>query len=330
MSAWNTFGTAVIGFFDAHIKRRKTQWLILSVKRFRRRVEPHHSQLGYRRRRFLTGLARALVVASPLLVYGHVFEANELEVVRTEVGLERWPVDEPVLSVGFLSDLHCDSEDAVARVGRAAAMLMAQRPDIVLLGGDYITWDAVDWIAPMASALAPVSAAPRGAFGVFGNHDCWSMRTADIRAALLSHGIRVLLNESVPIAQSGKIWLTGLGDRTVRAQKPREAVRAIPPRATRLLLMHEPDYADQCPVPFDLQLSGHSHAGQVRIFGHPIYCPPLGRQYPQGLQKGLSHLVYTTRGVGMMSPKLRIDCPPEVSILKVGPAGWNSHAPSRR
>ena len=84
----------------------------------------------------------------------------------------------------------------------------------------------------------------------------------------------------------------------------------------RLLLVHEPDYADESPAGFAMQFSGHSHAGQVRVPGlPPLYCPEYGRKYPEGLRHTLTHPVYTTRGVGMMGPQMRFCCPPEVTLL---------------
>ena len=80
--------------------------------------------------------------------------------------------------------------------------------------------------------------------------------------------------------------------------------------------MHEPDYADEAPPGFALQLSGHSHGGQIRIPGLPAFhCPKYGRHYPEGLRQGPHHPVYTTRGVGTIGPPIRLFCPPEVTVL---------------
>jgi hypothetical protein len=86
----------------------------------------------------------------------------------------------------------------------------------------------------------------------------------------------------------------------------------------KLLLIHEPDYADEAPASFALQFSGHSHGGQVRIPGlAPIIVPKYSRRYPEGLQRARHHMVYTTRGVGMVGPKFRLFCPPEVAVIRL-------------
>jgi predicted MPP superfamily phosphohydrolase len=92
----------------------------------------------------------------------------------------------------------------------------------------------------------------------------------------------------------------------------------VPDSAVELLLVHEPDYADEAPRGFSLQFSGHPHGGQVRIpMLPPIIVPTYSRRYPEGLQQARNHLVYTTRGVGMVGPKFRLFCPPEVGLIRL-------------
>ena len=104
-------------------------------------------------------------------------------------------------------------------------------------------------------------------------------------------------------------------------QDPVQALRGVPQDAVKILLVHEPDYADEAPVGFALQLSGHSHAGQIRLPGlPPLHCPVYGRKYPEGVQQANNHLVYTSRGVGMMGPQMRFCFQPEVTLLTINPA----------
>jgi predicted MPP superfamily phosphohydrolase len=91
----------------------------------------------------------------------------------------------------------------------------------------------------------------------------------------------------------------------------------IPRDEATLLLAHEPDFADySARFPVDLQLSGHSHGGQVRIPGvGPIILPAMARKYHTGLNRVGSLQVYTSRGVGVINPPVRLNCPPEVSLI---------------
>ena len=156
---------------------------------------------------------------------------------------------------------------------------------------------------------------------MLGNHDWWSLRPDLIAGELQRVGFEVLRNRSVPLANAPNIWLVGLDSRSLGAHNPMLALQGVPEKAIKLLLIHEPDYADEAPHGMALQLSGHSHAGQIRIPGlPPLHCPTFGQRYPEGLQQTTQHPVYTTRGIGMINPQIRVCCPPEVTVLTIHPA----------
>ena len=200
-------------------------------------------------------------------------------------------------------------------------MLLAQKPDVVFLTGDFVS-SSSRYVSACMEAIALVTAVPRGVFAVLGNHD-WGGRHSRERPAyvtreLESIGVQVLRNRSVPLPGLPSVWLVGLDPCSMHAQKPEKAMEQVPTEVVRLLLVHEPDYADQAPAGFALQFSGHSHGGQIRLPGlPPLHCPTYGSQYPEGLQQASNHLVYTTRGVGMIGPQMRFCCPPEVTILSL-------------
>ena len=201
-------------------------------------------------------------------------------------------------------------------------MLLAQKPDVVLLTGDYVSGhQRTDWSSECALALAPLRAVRGGVFAILGNHDWWGVRPERVAGQLERGGFQVLRNQSAPLPGAPGVWLVGLDDRWMEAQNPSQALRGVPETALKILLVHEPDYADEAPRGFALQLSGHSHAGQIRLPGlPPLHCPQFGRRYPEGLQQTTQHPVYTTRGVGMMGPQVRTFCPPEVTVLTIQPA----------
>ena len=101
------------------------------------------------------------------------------------------------------------------------------------------------------------------------------------------------------------------------------ALEGAPDRSTVILLAHEPDFADRVAADgrVALQLSGHSHGGQVRLpfIGAPML-PHLGRKYPYGLRRVGSMWLYTNRGVGVIAPPVRFNCRPEVTLLTLQPA----------
>ena len=216
--------------------------------------------------------------------------------------------------------MHCDTEHAVARTRRAAEMLLAQKPDVVFLTGDYITKQAHRWAVPAAEALAPLRAVPGGVFCVLGNHDWgnyhWLARSADLsrrRWRGRVHGAaqpgRALVRRRR--ASGWSAWTTGTPAGRMWRGRCDCAARRL-----QVLLVHEPDYADEAPEGFALQLSGHSHGGQIRVPGlPPLHVPKYSTHYPEGLQQGPRHPVYTTRGVGTTGPPVRLFCPPEVTVL---------------
>ena len=271
------------------------------------------------RRRLLKAAAGAVAaVAAP--AYGYEVEAERLQVVRRTVRVAGWPRSAAGLRVGQLSDLHCQDARAVDRTARAARLLLAQTPDVVFLTGDFVSGHRpADWTRACADALTPLTAAPHGAHATLGNHD-WACPNRVVRD-LTRGGISTLRNRAAPLPGVPGVWLVGLDSCSVHAHDPIRAMQDVPEGAAKILLVHEPDYADEAPHGFALQLSGHSHGGQIRLPGlPPLHCPVYGQRYPEGWQQAAHHPVYTTRGVGMMGPQLRFCCPPEVTLLTLQPA----------
>ena len=282
-----------------------------------------NSPISPSRRRFLKRGAAAAIASLGTSGYAYAIEPAHPEVARHDIHIDGWPQPASGLKIGQLSDLHCQDHRSVARTAHAAQMLLALKPDIVFLTGDYISnGQDTDWAGASAEALAALRVVPRGVFAILGNHDYAAGHSAEVAGALTASGFQVLRNRSVPLPGAEGVWLVGMESRSVFAINPVQAMAGVPADALKLLLVHEPDYADEAPPGFALQLSGHSHAGQIRIPGlPPLHCPEYGVKYPEGLQQAENHRVYTSRGVGMMGPQMRFCCPPEVTLLTIYPAG---------
>ena len=222
--------------------------------------------------------------------------------------------------------MHCDTAHAVARTRRAAEMLLAQKPDVVFLTGDYITDHPHRWAHQAAEALAPLAAVPGGVFCILGNHDWsnyhWLSRSAELVAqALAGVGFTVLRNEAAPLPPAPGVWVVGLDDRYAGREDVARALDGVPPDACRILLVHEPDYADEAPAGFALQLSGHSHGGQIRR-ARPAAAPLPQVQHalPGGLAAGAA-------SSGLHDARRRHDRPADPPVL---PARSDSSDPPRR
>jgi uncharacterized protein len=248
-------------------------------------------------------------------------EPYRLVVERRRIALKGWPRRLAGYRIGHLSDFHCDSEKSVARTARAAQLLLAERPNLVCLTGDFITSHPRRWSRQCAEALAPLTQVEGGVVAVLGNHDHWSAWPEIVAGRLRDVGINVLQNHTVPLKADRSVWIVGLDDRCVEKQDCAAALRRVPDGAAKILLIHEPDYADEAPPGFLLQLSGHSHGGQIKVPGcAPIHTPKFARRYTEGLEQGPNHPIYVTRGIGTIGPPMRFGSPPEVTVLELHPA----------
>jgi predicted MPP superfamily phosphohydrolase len=250
-------------------------------------------------------------------IYG---EPGWLAVEHVDVPIRGLPAALEGITIAQLSDLHVSEETSAAHVAQAVALAARERPDLIVLTGDYVT-SGQEFIPAAVRAVAGLRA-PLGVYAVLGNHDHWSGAPDRLTAGFEDAGIGMLNNahRRLPVRDSA-IWLAGVDDPWLEQADLEHALRGIPEDGLRILLAHEPDFADTAArYGIQLQLSGHSHGGQVRLplAGH-IVVPPMSRRYPIGLQRvqGTSALVYTNRGIGVVAPAVRFNCRPEVTILRL-------------
>jgi predicted MPP superfamily phosphohydrolase len=227
------------------------------------------------------------------------------------------------LRIAFVSDVHAgsflDENDLVRLFGR----IQAAEPDLVLLGGDLINTRERE-ILLFRRPLQQLR--PRyGIYAVPGNHD--HFYGADIslwRTFLEDQGVHVLLNRGVRIEHGGgSLWLCGVDDLTEGEPDLAQALDGRRDGETAVLLSHHPDFFfEAAAAGVDLQLSGHTHGGQIRLFGWaPIHHSRFGYERGWFRENGCS--LYVGRGVGVTLLPLRIDAPPEIPFVTL-------RCPSRR
>ena len=255
-----------------------------------------------------------------MIKYAYDIEPKWIEVERIQLMFPSLPEVFDGVKIAQISDLHADTFTTPSDVAKVVTLVNSLDPDIVVLTGDYVTQDST-YAVPIAQALTPLSAS-LGCFAVLGNHDYWG-DVDEIVEAFHSCKIPILRNQNRLIERNGmRIWIAGLDDVIEAEQDLDQALAGIPSNDVIILLVHEPDYADWVAVDgrATVQLSGHSHGGQVRLpfYGAPIL-PPLGSKYPCGLNRVRSLWVYTNRGIGMVefgaAPAVRVNCRPEVTLL---------------
>ena len=248
---------------------------------------------------------------------------NLPHIVRKEIPLRRWPARLEGFTVALLSDFHYDPVFSVHPLRAAVSMVNALHPDLIVLTGDFVTSSAFTDDEQAAAQAVPCARllrqmhAPHGLWATLGNHDC-STDPEIVTGALVAEGIQVMDNQSVAIeSNGGRFWLSGVNDVLNRFADLDKALADVPNDEATVLLAHEPDFADRVARhPVDLQLSGHSHGGQVRIpLLPPLYLPRLGKKYYWGLYNIGSLTLYTNAGLGTIGVPARLNCPPEITLI---------------
>jgi predicted MPP superfamily phosphohydrolase len=274
------------------------------------------------RRKFLyTGV----VAAAGLAVSADGFaESNYPHVVRQEITLTRLPQAFDGFTIAQLSDFHYEHHFSVIPIRKSVEIVNGLRPDLTVLTGDFVTvpvfdrerfsWKSAETALPCAAILGAIQG-PK--YAILGNHDAEANPPLIVRV-LQDHGIPVLRNRSLPIERgNGRVWLAGIDDLLRGTPRIQSTLQGIPPDETTILLAHEPDFADDAArFPVDLQLSGHSHGGQIWIpgIGAP-WLPPMSRKYPRGLYRVGNLTLYTNMGIGTIRAPIRINCLPEVTLI---------------
>jgi predicted MPP superfamily phosphohydrolase len=273
------------------------------------------------RRQFLQRVA--VVGAVAIVGDGILLAPNLPRVVRQEFHLQRWPERLNGFTVAVLSDFHYDPIFSVHPLRAAIAMVNNLHPDLIALTGDFVTVSSIGDEAkgalaaePCASLLRQMSA-PHGLWAVMGNHDD-ATDPEHVTRALQAQNIQVLANQSQPIEQDGaRFWLAGVNDVMNGAADLSKTMHGVPASEAVILLAHEPDFADEAAKsPIDLQISGHSHGGQIRIpFLPPLYLPALAKKYVWGTYQVGPLMLHTSAGLGTIGVPMRLNCPPEITLL---------------
>jgi uncharacterized protein len=262
------------------------------------------------RRAMLKGLMAAGVgAATGTSAYGYLYARHQLEITRETIALPGLPPALGGLRIGLLTDIHRSRWVSHDDVRHAVDRLMAERPDLIILGGDYVTWGDRHYVVPSAEALAPLSA-PNGVFGILGNHD----DDHEMPAALARNGVQILKDARTHLTISGEgLDLAGIRYWTRRTSDIAAVVRGA--AGPVFLLAHDPRrLTEAAALDIPLVLSGHTHGGQVVL-------PGLGaiaaQKFPvvAGIGRLRQTTMFVSRGLGTVYVPIRLNCPPEVVVL---------------
>jgi uncharacterized protein len=306
----------------------------------------------------LRSISMILAVILLFLIYIFQIEPHWYDMRQVTFTLPHLPAAFDNYRIVQLTDFHIDNLKDVDRLQKIGQLTAQQKPNLVVLTGDYITGamfeppvslgkkqdgktatyqtmshlNILEMITAVTGAgknrLDPVKSlptlamglqqlrAPDGILAVLGNHDHWT--DPQFQQTFQDLGIKILENDLTQIQRGDdQLSIAGIQDVMAKQADLQPILTKMGAVQGAILLAHEPDFADTSAATgkFDLQLSGHSHGGQVYIPGLNRITPPLSKKYPAGQYQIQQMIQYTSRGLGMVTPRVRFNCRPELTVI---------------
>lgn len=296
------------------------------------------------RRQLLQWIASLGVVGAATAAYAFIVEPMwRTRVSRYDLMPKRWPKGLN-LKIAAIADIHaCQPWMPPERIRSIVETTNALGADVIVLLGDYVTGHrfvtepvpSAEWAKELAALRAPL-----GVHAILGNHEWWDDRTAQRTGvgptvghkALQSVGIPVLQNDAVRLTKGGEpFWLVGLDDQLAflpsRHSNPGRRIglddlagslAKLTDDSPVILLAHEPDIAVRVPERVSLMLSGHTHGGQVRLFGwSPVVPSHYGNRFAYGHVREACDVIISG-GLGCSIAPVRFGVPPEIVLVNLG------------
>lgn len=253
--------------------------------------------------------------------YSTLVEPQWIEVEKLTLSFPNLPTSFHGIKIVQFSDLHFSDSLGIPEVKKICEMIQSLQPDLLCFTGDLIDQSFTDSQSKEIAIYLKKLKAPLGKFAILGNHDYWGDIHL-VKGCWKNSGFQLLLNEtSIIHHQNEQIYVSGTDD-ALAGSYHLDTISKVPDHAFHIVLAHEPDLCeDIAKYSVDLQLSGHSHGGQIclPLFG-PIITPPMGGKYPIGLYSKVNqsrlHL-YTNRGLGTTILPIRLGSRPEITLIEL-------------
>ena len=262
-----------------------------------------------RRAAIKTIVATSVSSAFAGIAYGTAVERHRIGMTNATLPVTGLPIALDGLRVGLITDIHHSRLVPAPDIVQALELSMSVRPDLIVLGGDYVTFGDRAFVGPVADLLGSLNA-PHGVFAILGNHD----DDRDMPAALAGKGFSVLKDQRTQVSIRGEtLTLAGIRFWTRRADNIARVLKGA--EGTVLLLAHDPRrLVEAATLDVPAVLSGHTHGGQIVVPGVGAIAR---RSFP--VLSGLGHrdntAIFVSRGVGTVYVPVRINCPPEVAMV---------------
>lgn len=260
------------------------------------------------------GTSVGLVVGSA--GYGYFYERHRVHVTRASLPVSGLPEALNGLRVALVTDTHFSRSVPAEDIEAAVRLTLQERPDLIILGGDYVTWGGDSdtkgdrgYVGGAADLLAPLTA-PHGVFAILGNHD----DDRDMPEALTAKGFTVLRDARTRVTIRGEpLEIAGIRFWTRRVEHIARVLRGA--TATTVLLAHDPRRLfEAAALNVGAVFSGHTHGGQVVVPGVGAIA---ARRFPvvAGVGQRENTSIFVSRGIGTVYLPVRFNCPPEIAIV---------------
>jgi len=295
---------------------------------FHKKMEQLYTRRGFIKNS-LFFLAGSLLFTSAGYTYARLIEPKRLITNKHTIHHPLIPKKFNGIRIVQFSDTHLGHYFDLNRLAKVVEKINELQPDIVLFTGDLIhepnKFPDAGQIIPILSKIE----APLGKFSIYGNHDHGGYGTDIFRDLMKRSGFTVLVNEHtlIELDNNNKIAIAGLDDMLLGKPDFSAMTNNIPPETYTIALVHEPDGANMTAFyPVHLQLSGHSHGGQIQLpFFGPLITPPLGNQYYEGFYKVGNLTLYVNRGIGTTRIPFRFLSAPELAVFTLTNQGTTNH-----
>ncbi|SFJ91020.1 hypothetical protein SAMN04487936_105169 [Halobacillus dabanensis] len=270
-------------------------------------------------KRLLTSAAAAIGLSTFGYSYARYIEPHMLTVQKHDITHSKIPRHFHNFRVLQFSDTHIGFHYDLNDLEKLVDRINVEEPELILFTGDLVDEPHTYSFPPRLVEILKKIKAPMGKYWIYGNHDHGGYGTEKIREVMERGGFQLLQNEHVSIQNGGSSFtLAGVDDVMLGKPDIDQTLSKAPGDSFTLLMVHEPDVALQYQhYPIDVQLSGHSHGGQVQLpfFGY-LVTPPVAEHFVEGhypLEEGLQ--LYVSRGIGTTRLPYRFLCRPEISVF---------------
>lgn len=236
--------------------------------------------------------------------------SQQIQMTRRTLNLPGWSANG--FKIAFLSDFHICNPRSFQRAIKAFHLAVQEKPDLIALGGDLIDSTVEQDLSYLKRVLKEMDKSPIPVVAITGNHEYAHFKPIEMFNLFKKSSVQLLQNK---IFHLGGVSVIGIDD-PCSGQDRYDFIQNAHLSDSSIALVHTPDTGDRLPKFIKLQLSGHSHGGQICLpFGIPIKKRPLAEKYTGGYYPKAPVPLYVSRGVGTTGIDFRLFCPPEITLL---------------